>query len=127
MKEVTKSTITGAASTIIDDNLTASRAIVSDSNGKVAVSAVTSTELGYLDGVTSNVQTQLNAKQTTANLSQSLDTSTTKYPSNNAVKTAIDAKDSLPSQTGNSGKFLTTDGTTASWGTVTFPKITYWE
>ena len=27
------------------------------------MSAVTSTELGYLDGVTSNVQTQLNAKQ----------------------------------------------------------------
>jgi len=25
---------------------------------------------------------------------------------------------SLPSQTGNSGKYLTTDGTTASWGTV---------
>ena len=36
--------------------------MVSDSSGKVAVSAVTSTELGYLDGVTSNVQTQLNGK-----------------------------------------------------------------
>lgn len=42
--------------------LTASRALVSDSNGHPAVSAVTSTELGYLDGVTSNVQTQLNGK-----------------------------------------------------------------
>ena len=40
---------------------TASRALVSDSYGKPAVSAVTSTELGYLDGVTSNIQTQLNA------------------------------------------------------------------
>ena len=56
--------------------------------------------------------------QTLDNLSQTLDTSTEKYPSNAAVKMAIDAKDSLPSQTGNSGKFLTTDGTTASWGTV---------
>ena len=27
--------------------------------------------------------------------------------------------DSLPSQTGNSGKYLTTDGTTASWDTIT--------
>ncbi len=27
----------------------------------------------------------------------------------------------LPSETGNSGKFLTTNGTTASWGTVTIP------
>ena len=54
--------ITGGASTITDDNLTASRALVSDGSGKVAVSDVTSTELGYLDGVTSAVQTQLNAK-----------------------------------------------------------------
>jgi hypothetical protein len=54
--------ITGAATTITDDNLTASRALVSDGSGKVAVSDVTATELGYLDGVTSAVQTQLNAK-----------------------------------------------------------------
>jgi hypothetical protein len=27
----------------------------------------------------------------------------------------------LPSQTGNSGKFLTTNGTAESWGTVTVP------
>lgn len=55
-----QATITGAATTITNSNLTASRALVSDANGKVAVSAVTSTELGYLDGVTSNIQTQLN-------------------------------------------------------------------
>ena len=55
-----QATITGAATTIDDTNLTASRALLSDSSGKVAVSAVTSTELGYLDGVTSNVQTQIN-------------------------------------------------------------------
>lgn len=42
--------------------LTASRALVSDSGGHPAVSAVTATELGCLDGVTSNVQTQLNGK-----------------------------------------------------------------
>ena len=55
-------TVVGGASTITKDNLTASRALVSNSSGKVAVSNVTSTELGYLDGVTSNVQTQLNKK-----------------------------------------------------------------
>lgn len=54
--------IVGGASTITDDNLIANRALVSNSSGKVAVSAVTSTELGYLDGVTSNVQTQLDSK-----------------------------------------------------------------
>lgn len=41
-------------------SLTANRALVSDTSGNIAVSAVTSTELGYLDGVTSNIQTQFN-------------------------------------------------------------------
>jgi len=55
--------ITGAASTIDTEDLTASRAVVSNSDGKIAVSDVTSTELGYMAGVTSNVQTQLDSKQ----------------------------------------------------------------
>lgn len=58
--------IDGAASTITDSNLTANRALISNGSGKVDVSAVTSTELGYLDGVTSNIQTQLNSKLSTA-------------------------------------------------------------
>ena len=45
-------------------DLTASRALVSDGNGDVSVSAVTSTEVGYLDGVTSAIQTQINTKTT---------------------------------------------------------------
>ena len=108
--------ITGGASTITDDNLTANRALVSNGSGKVAVSAVTATELGYLDGVTSNVQTQLNKKLesapvtsvnaktgavvlgasdvgavSTANVTQTLGTSTTKVPSEKAVSDAIGA------------------------------------
>jgi hypothetical protein len=58
-------TITGAATTITSSNLTASRALESDSSGKVGVSTVTRVELGYLSGVTSAIQTQLNAKQGT--------------------------------------------------------------
>ena len=57
-----QATITGAATTIDDADLTASRALVSDGSGKVAVSVVTSTEIGYLDGVSSAIQTQLNTK-----------------------------------------------------------------
>jgi len=45
-------------------DLTASRALVSDGNGDVSVSAVTSTEVGYLDGVTSAIQTQIDTKTT---------------------------------------------------------------
>lgn len=55
-----QATITGGATTIISSDLTKSRALISNSNGKVAVSAITSTELNYLDGVTSNIQSQLN-------------------------------------------------------------------
>ena len=47
------------------EDLTASRALVSDANGDVSVSAVTSTEIGYVDGVTSNIQTQLDTKAST--------------------------------------------------------------
>jgi hypothetical protein len=43
--------------------LTVSRALVSDGSGVVSVSAVTSTELGYVSGVTSSIQTQLGNKQ----------------------------------------------------------------
>ena len=57
--------VTGAASTIQTTNLTTNRALISNGSGKVAVSPVTSTELGYLDGVTSGVQTQLNNKLST--------------------------------------------------------------
>ena len=41
--------------------VTANKALVSDANGAVAASSVTATELGYLSGVTSNIQTQLDA------------------------------------------------------------------
>jgi len=59
--------ITGAATTITNDNLTSNRAIISNGSGKVAVSNTTSTELGYVHGVTSSIQTQLNSKATDSN------------------------------------------------------------
>lgn len=57
-----QATITGAATSIASSNLTASRATVSDGSGKVAAATTTSTEIGYVNGVTSAIQTQLNAK-----------------------------------------------------------------
>ena len=47
-------------------NLTVNRAVISNGSGGLAVSAVTSTELGYLDGVTGSIQTQLNGKSSTS-------------------------------------------------------------
>ena len=43
-------------------DLTASRALVSDGSGDVSVSDVTSAEIDHLDGVSSNIQTQLDNK-----------------------------------------------------------------
>jgi hypothetical protein len=63
-------------------------------NASTALSAVSATELGYVDGVTSAIQTQ------------------------------IDAKASYPSQTGNSGEFLTTNGTSTSWDVIVHPFLT---
>lgn len=54
--------ITGAATTVVSSNLTPSRALISNGSGKIAVSPVSSTELAFLDGVSSNVQDQLDAK-----------------------------------------------------------------
>ena len=82
------------------------------------VTGVSDTEIGYLDGVTSAIQTQLNNKQdVVANVSNTeigyLDGVTS------AIQTQLDGKQaSLPSQTGNSGKFLSTNGTAVSWQTV---------
>jgi len=59
-------TITGTltAATINSTSLTASRALASDASKNIIVSTTTSTELGYVNGVTSAIQTQLNNKQT---------------------------------------------------------------
>ena len=64
--ETTKqSTIVGAASTVTSDNLSTNKALVSNASGKIAASSVTSTELGFLAGVTSAIQTQINNLVTT--------------------------------------------------------------
>jgi hypothetical protein len=82
-----QATITGAASTVVSSNLTASRAATSNASGKLDVSTTTTTELGYLSGVTSAVQTQLDAKQP-------LDTELT------ALAGLVSAADRLPYFTG---------------------------
>jgi len=76
----------GAVSTVYKDNLTASRAVVSDGSGKVAVSDVTSTEIGYLDGVSSSIQTQIN------NTNASLTDNSSRVASNFSNTAAIESR-----------------------------------
>lgn len=56
-------TVTGAASTIVTDNLGADKVLVSDATGKVVVATVSSAELAHLVGVTAPVQAQIDGKQ----------------------------------------------------------------
>jgi hypothetical protein len=58
-----QATVVGAASTVAAANLAASRVVVSDAGGKLAASALTTTQLGYLADVTSGIQAQLGGKQ----------------------------------------------------------------
>ena len=64
---------------MITSNLTVSRAVQSDSNGKLSVSATTATELGYVRGVTSAIQTQLDSKIDTAGTGLTKDGTTLKH------------------------------------------------
>lgn len=54
-----------ASGTVIDDlaAITANRALVSNANGLPVAATTTATEIGYVNGVTSGIQGQLNGKQ----------------------------------------------------------------
>lgn len=104
------------------------------STNSVTVSDV---ELGYLDGVTSNLQTQItnevNTRTSEDALKAPLDSPTftgtpaapTATTGTNTTQLATTAfvnstafNTALPSQTGNSGKYVTTNGTDASWAAL---------
>lgn len=94
-----------------------------------SIGGVSASEIVYLDGVTSNVQTQLDAK---AGLSSPAFTGTPTAPTastgTNTTQVATTAfvqqtafNNSLPFQSGNAGKYVTTDGTNASWAAIPDP------
>lgn len=118
--------------------ITAARALISDANGIPVHSAVTSTELGYVSGVTSAIQTQINSKVSKAGDTMTgallidnqnelrlgeLDASGTAYV---AIKAPADLTGgtgtytlTLPADDGLSGQFLKTDGSgVLAWQTV---------
>ena len=101
--------LTGAGSTIDTEDLTASRALASNSSGKVEVSDVTSVELGYLDGVTSAVQTQLDAKQ-------AADDDLTDLADGTLSASKVENNEYFITAAGTSGQVWTSDGDGAgSW------------
>jgi hypothetical protein len=90
--------------------ITASRAVASDANGQLAASATTATELGYVNGVTSAIQTQLDAKTLKSTL-------TTKGDIYAATAASTPARVGV----GADGTVLTADSAQASGMTWTAP------
>lgn len=79
-------------------------------------------EINRLSGVTSDVQTQINTLNTTvATKAPSADPTFTGTVTATAFAgdgSGLTGVDSLPTQTGYAGKFLTTDGTAPAWETL---------
>lgn len=101
---------------------------------------LSTTELNYVDGVTSSIQTQLDAKvdeslfdtkgdilvASADNTPAKLAVGTNGYllTANSSATNGVEwaaAPVSLPTQTDQNGKYLTTDGSTASWATLVVP------
>lgn len=91
--------------------LTASRAMVTDGSGNDSVSATTSTEIGYVSGVTSAIQTQLNGKLPTTITT----TGDIIYSSSGTTSSRL--------AIGSSGQVLTVAGGVPTWATSSAPVI----
>lgn len=93
--------------------LTVSRAVVSDGSGFLTAATTTAAEIGFVNGVTSSIQTQLNGKASTAlsNL-----TVTSMAAGDLLYATSGSALVRLP--IGASATYLTSNGSVPSWATI---------
>lgn len=100
---------------IIDSGLTANTALTANGSKQLTSSVTTATELGFVSGVTSAIQTQLNGKQNTLTLPLSVsnggtgDSSLTAYAVLAGGTTSTGAVQSVAGL-GTSGQVLTSNG-----------------
>lgn len=98
--------------------ITASRALASDANGLPVAATTTSTELGYVNGVTSAIQTQINSKQATLTAGQLPGTATNDNASAGNVGQYIESVISISANfpaTGVWGDFTSISLTAGDW------------
>lgn len=123
-----KASLSGATYTGTHD-LSGAAAVQLPAN--TTIGSVTAAQIGYLAGASSSIQTQLDGKSTKSGstytgthdftsatmtaATPSVGDATTKVATT-AFVAAMSFSSVLPGQSGNNGKFLTTDGTNASWG-----------
>lgn len=114
-----QATIVGAASTVVTADLSANKAVVSGAGGKIeAHPNTTLTEIGYVNGVTGPIQTQLNTKLTVS-LSSPSSGQVIAFDGTNWVNAAA-ATGNLPTG-GTANQYLKkVDGTdyNTTWGTL---------
>lgn len=92
--------------------------VATDASGDLSVTAISTTVLGYLSGVTSNVQTQLNSKQSTISKATDLEVKSLKvYGANASNYVEIQAPAlsgntllKFPATAGSANQVLKTDG-----------------
>ena len=101
---------TNAAASASAASTSASNATTSATNASNSASSASTSATNASNSASAAATSATNA----SNSASAASTSAT-----NAANSATLAASYTPSQTGNSGKFLTTDGTNTSWGTVT--------
>jgi len=104
---ILSSTLSG--STI--NNATVSGGTFTDPTIVASSKTISATEISYLDGAQSNIQTQLDGKAVYPTQSGN----NGKYLTTDGLDVSWQSVDALPTQSGNSGKYLTTNGSSASW------------
>lgn len=130
--------------TVAESDIDASQAAISNLNSQVSgkqdiVSGISSSEIQTLDGIQSNIQSQLDSKAPTSSptLSNPTLTGTVTLPNSSIANDKLANSSisingttvplggqvtvtgtALPSQTNNAGKALVTDGSSLAWQTV---------
>lgn len=100
-----------AAITTLSDETVLPAVYVSGGNPSTTANKVSIEQIS--NKITNDLSTILNSKQDKLTAGDNITIE------NNVISADVDA---LPSQTGQSGKFLTTDGTSASWEVIQMPK-----
>ena len=134
-----QATITGAATTIDDTDLTADRAVISDGSGKVAVSSITSTQLATVPNLAPIANPTFTGTVTTPQVNVTAQGSVRMEDAAGGQYAAFQAPTTIttsyimtmPPNTGNASEFLQTNGSGVlsfsgvSVGTTGFKAVSY--